>query len=123
MKRRIKRKVFMVGMAVSATLPLGSTAKAAGKHDHQIQPYSGWSGAELSMPLNVAEPPARDISLMGKLKSLLGGVGYGTDATSAYARDKGWRVELMRNEPAVDQAGDIRQARDKRFGLAFRMSF
>ncbi len=123
MKRRIKRKVFMMGMAVSATLPIGTTAKAGGKADHEAHPYSGWSGAQLTVPVDLAEPSPRDMNLLARLKSLVGGAAYSADAATAYGRDKGWRMELMQNEPAADPVGEVRQARDKRFGLALRMSF
>lgn len=123
MKRRIKRKVFMMGMAVSATLPIGATAKAGGKHDVEAHPYSGWGATELSMPVGAAEPPARQETLLGRIKGLLGGAGYGAEPASAYGRDKGWRMELMQNEAPAPDAGDTRQARERRVGLAFRMSF
>ncbi len=124
MKRRIKRKVFMMGMAVSATLPIGTTAKAGGKLDYESHPYSSWRGSQLSVPAtNVDAVDVGKVSLLGKLKNLLGGVGYGVDSESGYSQGKGWQVELLQNPADSERESDIRPARDKRFGLAFRMSF
>lgn len=122
MRRRIKRKVFMVGMAVSATLPISASAKASGKPDYESHPYSNWRTTQLTIPGNDADAgDIRNISLIGKLKNLLGGAGYVEASESPYSQSRGWQVELLQNHS--DQAGDIRQARDKRFGLAFRLSF
>lgn len=124
MKRRIKRKVFMMSMAVTATLPIGASAKASGKPDHESHPYSSWRSSQLSVPAaNLEDVDSGKVSLIGKLKNLLGGVGYSADAASTYSQAKGWRVELLQNEAHPEQSGDIRQANDKRFGLAFRLSF
>lgn len=122
MRRRIKRKVFMMGMAVSATLPISASAKANGKPDHESHPYSNWRTTQLTIPGNGADAgDIRNISLIGKLKTLLGGAGYVAASESPYSQSRGWQVELLQNQS--DPVGDIRQARDKRFGLAFRLSF
>lgn len=134
MRRKIKRKVFMMGMAVTATLPIGTAAKASGKPDYESHPYSGWRDVQMSVPAaNADDVDPGKASLIGKLKNLLGGGGYGLGAGtahsgaaysgSAYSQGKGWQVELLQNQADTEQTGNIRQARDKRLGLAFRLSF
>ena len=124
MKRKIKRKVFMMGMAVTATLPISASAKASGKPDYESHPYSSWRSTQLNIPgNNIDDADVRNVSLIGKLKNLLGGAGYSAGAASAYSQSKGWQVELLQNQANAGQAGDIRQARDKSLGLAFRLSF
>ncbi len=114
----------MVGMAVSATMPIGATAKAGGKLDYASHPYSSWRGSQLSLPAtNVDTGDPGRVSLLGKLKNLLGGVGYGAGGESVYSPGKGWQVELLQNQAGTEVSGDIRQAREKHFGLALRMSF
>lgn len=122
MRRRIKRKVFMMGMAVSATLPISASAKASGKPDYETHPYSNWRTTQMTIPGNGADAGGvRNMSLIGKLKNLLGGTGYVAASESPYSQSRGWQVELLQNHS--DQGSDIRQAGDKRFGLAFRFSF
>lgn len=123
MKRKIKRKVFMMGMAVSATLPISSSAKANGKPDYESHPYSSWRTTQMTAPGKDVDDGDRNISLIGKLKTLLGGAGYSTGSASAYSQGKGWQVELLQNQANAAQSDDIRQAGDKRYGLAFRLSF
>lgn len=127
MRRKIKRKVFMMGMAVTATLPIGTAAKASGKPDYESHPYSGWRDVQMSVPAaNTDDVDPGKASLIGKLKNLLGGGAYGLGAGADYSQGtqgKGWQVELLQNQVDTEQTGNIRQARDKRLGLAFRLSF
>lgn len=124
MRRKFKRKVFMMGMAVSATLPISTTAKASGKPDSEEHPYSGWQTAQLIVPGNLADDgEVGKVSFISKLKTLFGGAGYGSGAVQTYPGDKGWQMELLQNPGNGEGASDIRQARDKRFGVSFRLSF
>jgi hypothetical protein len=123
MKRKIKRKVFMMGMAVTATMPISASAKAGGKPDFESHPYSSWRGTQLTVPgNNIDDANSGNVSLIGKLKSLFG-VGYSTDGATPYSQGKGWQVELLQNDAGAGLSNDARQAKDKRFGLAFRLSF
>lgn len=124
MRQRAKRKAFLMGMAVATTLPIGATAKASGKVEPASHSYVGWQSAQLSVSGNrLDDPDVRKPSLFGRLGNLLAGSGYTAEGSSPYAQPRGWRMELLRNPVDAEQSGDARPAKDKRFGVAFRLSF
>lgn len=109
MKQRIKRRVFLMSMAL-ATGASGAAWAKGNKHDHDGA-WSGFSGSS---------GPARP-DLVGTLQGWLGGLRYSPE-TEAEA-GKAWRLEMLpaQDSPAASDNG--RPSRDRPFGLALRLAF
>jgi hypothetical protein len=108
MRQRIKRRVFLMSMAL-ATGASGSALAKGSKHDREE--WAGFSGSS---------GPARS-DLLATLQGWVGGLGYSAE-TEAEAQ-KGWRLEMLpaRESPAASDNG--RPSRDRAFGLAVRLAF
>lgn len=105
MKRKVKRKLFLMGMAVSTGVPGGAFAKDTIKSEGDRHGYVS-HGQGSSMYTPTAELP-----------------GYGVGPTQAYAPLKGWRLELLQNDARPGQVDHPRMLGEKRLGLALRLTF
>lgn len=127
MKRKFKRKVLLMGMAVAASLPVGAFAKGNGKAERDAH-HAGWRSAVSVSADGILEPPGmrpgsetgESGALFGKLKALVSGLPYRADDVST----PGWQLELLQSEPTRFQmTDDPRVAADKHVGLALRLKF
>jgi hypothetical protein len=97
MRQRVKRRLFMMSMALAAGAAGPAFAKGGGKADDDLSAYA----REGRGPYLTALPHA---------------------ATDARA-DKGWRLELLPPETRSAFDRDSRPRENQRFGLALRMAF
>lgn len=111
MRQRVKRRFFIMGMAL-ATGASGTAFAKGGKGAGEAPPYldDRLSTQAAAFPGGAAtRPPA----FHGAMNNLMG---HGPDDHS-----RGWRLELLPPEARLDQ--DYRPRPAQRYGLALRMSF
>ncbi|NTV97501.1 MAG: hypothetical protein HGA75_19185 [Thiobacillus sp.] len=98
MRQRVKRRLFMMSMAVATGSAGPAFAKGGGKVDDDLRAYiQDWRSPHVT-----TLPHA---------------------ATGASPADKGWRLELLPPETRSHFDRDTSPHESKRFGLALRMAF
>lgn len=125
MRRKIKRKLFLMGMAVSASLPGVVFAKGNGKleydaylrasHWHSVVPSALAEGA------SVGED--KSPGMFSRLKTIVDRMNYGSEAPVAYTKPSTWRLEMLQPTVAPGEGEAPNAASDKRIGLALRVAF
>ncbi len=124
-KRRMKRRMLLLGMAMATTFAGGAFARGSGKVNLGVHPYSGWSRSQLTVPvMGTGNVGVGRVSLFGRLKELFGGLNYRAGTPSAYAQPTGLQLQLMRSDLAEDGVeANPRLAGERFLGLALRLSF
>ena len=135
MKRKIKRSVFLMSMAVAASFPVGAFASGGGKVERNLSHYSnGGRGAPTTDLFDlIQEAPEMRIDgegggissrLFGKLKGVAQSLGSQLEAVSASDLHKEWKLQLSQPESARLGATDNpRVASDKPVGVVLRLEF
>ena len=125
MRRRVKRRLFLMSMAL-ATGASGHVFAQDGKSIPGRGHDFGGEHPAASLPLGDADDlglGANSGALLHQVKALLGGLGYGTETARAAPAPKDWRLQLLPPETRNDLGGDFRSNNTKRFGVALSMSF
>jgi hypothetical protein len=97
MKRKIKRKLFLMGMAITAGLPGVAFAKGGGKAEREAGLHaSQWQSVNSSalagdMDLGAAE----SAGLYSRLKTIVDRMNYSVEVPAAQAKPKAWRLEML----------------------------
>lgn len=125
MKRKIKRKLFLMGMTLAAGMPGGAFAKESSKAEYQAYlRASHWHSLSAAEPLAgesaAADKPALAFS---KLKAIVGRMNYAVEAPQAQYKPKGWRLEMLQSDIPADQADAPKAGGEKFLGLGLRMDF
>lgn len=137
MKRKVKPKVFLMSMAVAASLPAGVFAQEGGHSEHQgfRSHYSnGGRGAPVSDPIDVIqEAPEMRINdeggglsskLFNKLQGMAENLSSRVEAVPASEQDKAWKLELSQAEPArLGSTDNPKVTASKPVGMALRLKF
>lgn len=125
MKRKIKRKLFLMGMAMMAGAYAPVHAKSGGKHDQAAHDYSAtWTVDQYStLPFD----QTRDVAaitggLLGKFKEALGGLDFAVGGGVNAARRNGLGLHSYQPEVGSGFGGDPRLG-GGHTGLALRISF
>jgi len=133
MKRRIKRKVLLMGMAVAAGFPAATLAQGGGKVERHGYHYSsGGRDAPVSDLADVIqeapemriddEADRRSSSLLNKLRGIAADLGSRVEVVAAI--DQSWKLELSQSEPAnLGAAGHPKLNASKPTGVALRLKF
>lgn len=133
MKRKIKRKVLLMGMAVAASFPAAAFAQGGGKVERQGYHHSnGGRGAPVSDLADlIQEAPEMRIddegdggssSLLNKLKGMAASLSSRVEAVTAI--DQAWKLELSESEPAsLGSAGHPKINTSRPVGVALRLKF
>ena len=125
MRRRVKRRLFLMSMALATGASGHAYAQGGKSIPGQGHDFGGGYPAA-SLPLadgDGLEQGANSGTLLHQVKALLGGLGYGTEAAKPATAPKDWRLQLLPPETRSDLGGDFRTDKAKRFGVALRMSF
>lgn len=123
MRRKIKRRLFLMGMAVAAGA-IGHAHAKGGKLGQGEHDYSAWSANQLStLPFDPA-PAASTLSdgLLGRFKAMLGGLDYTVQGGVGAPRRQGWGLQLFRPE-AVTGVSDDPRLNGGQMGVALRINF
>jgi hypothetical protein len=126
MRRRVKRRLFLMSMALATGATGSAFGKGFGKGEDELRLHSDERGSA-----HVSALPDEDGggsggkagAWLGKLKGLLGGMQYGAEAGSPSPRESGWRLEMLPAEGKSEHPNELRLDRAKRLGVAFRLSF
>lgn len=125
MKRKIKRKLFLMGMAMMAGAYAPAYAKGGGKHGQAAHDYSAtWSVDQYStLPFD----QTRDVAaitggLLGKFKEMLGGLDIAVGGGMNVARRNGFGLHTFQPEVGP-RFGDDPRLGGGHTGLALRISF
>ena len=125
MRRRVKRRLFLMSMAL-ATGASGHAFAQGGKSIPGQGHDFGVDYPAASLPLADGDglgQGANSSTLLGQVKTLLGELGFGTETVKPAAAPKDWRLQLLPPETRSDLGCDFRTDKAKRFGVALRMSF
>jgi hypothetical protein len=139
MKRKIKRKVFLMGMLMAAGMPVGAWAKGPARPGGvETQPVdlseppaaSGLLVEEATMERSLtAEVPVPPTRLLASLRNLPGGTSGDAGMRSAYlppVQSATWRLEWMgrpaseARDPHVEHP---KMAASSGVGVALRLDF
>lgn len=132
MKRKIKRRVLLMGMAVAAGFPAAAIAQG-GKVERHGYHYSngGHTAPESDLADVIQEAPEmviedeagpRSSSLLNKLRGMAADLGSRVDVVAAI--DPSWKLELSQSEPAnLGAAGHPKLNASKPAGVALRLKF
>jgi hypothetical protein len=134
MKRMVKRKVFLMSMAVAASLPAGAFAKGGGKMERDGYSHSrGERGVPVASPgdeiqespeMQVSQVGSMDVSLLDKLRGMVKGLTYQPETGSDSVQDKSWKLELLQAESIRPGLTDNpRISASKPVGVALRLKF
>jgi len=133
MKRKIKRKVLLMGMAVAASFPAGAFAQGGGKVERHSYHYSngGRSTPVSDLADLIQEAPemriddegdGRSSGLLNKLKGMAANLSARVEAVTAI--DQAWKLELSESEPAsLGSAGHPKINTSRPVGVALRLKF
>lgn len=125
MKRKIKRKLFLMGMAMVAGAYAPAYAKGGGKHGQATHDYSAtWSVDQYStLPFD----QNRDVAaitggLLGKFKEMLGSLDLAAGGSVNLAQRNGIGLHSFQPEVGTGFGGDPRLG-GGHTGLALRIRF
>jgi hypothetical protein len=124
MRRRIKRRLFLMSMAL-ATGTCGH-AFAQGGRSAAGEGHFGGEPTDSALPLPENSGVGRGASpskLLGHVRQALTGLGLGAEAGSVSTAAKGWRLELLQSESGTGMGGDYRPGKAKPLGVALRVTF
>lgn len=131
----VKRKVFLMSMAVVASLPIDAYAQGGGKGERNVSHYSNGGRVALTSDLIdvIQEAPEMRIDgegrgiptrLLGKLKGMAESLSSLMETVSASDLDKAWKLELAQTEAArLGSTDNPRVTADKPVGVAIRLKF
>lgn len=121
MRRKIKRRLFLMSM----TMATGASCPAFAKGLADAHFYTeDRPGAHITAYPDEVEHAtgARLPDFLASMKNILGGLHYGAGSAPPPS-EKGWRLELLPPEPRMNFDSDFRPEKARRVGLALRMAF
>ena len=122
MRRKIKRRLFLMGMAVAAGA-IGHAHAKGGKLGNGGHDYSAWSAGQLStLPFDPTPAAALSDGLLGRFKAMLGGLDYTVEGSVGAPRRQGWGLQLFRPE-ALTGVSDDPRLNGRQMGVALRINF
>ncbi|MDD5388275.1 MAG: hypothetical protein PHD37_02950 [Gallionellaceae bacterium] len=133
MKRRIKRRVLLMGMAVAAGFPAAVLAQGSGKVDRHGYHYSNGSrdaqDSDLADLIQEApemriddEADGKSSNLLNKLRGLAEDLGSRVEVVASI--DQAWKLELSQSEPlSLGATGHPKSNASKPAGVALRLKF
>jgi hypothetical protein len=125
MRRRIKRRLFLMSMALAAGAS-GQSHAQGGKNMAGQGHHFGGDDADAALLLPDVGGSGTGGSSSGfvdRIKRTIAGLGEGAEARTATSAARGWRLEMFQPEPRPEMGGDPRLEKAKHFGMAFRMTF
>jgi hypothetical protein len=124
MRRKVKRRLFLMSMALATGASYSAFAKGAGKSaDAHFYGDERLSAHVTSLPVGeIGETETRPPLLFGKLKKLFGGLNLAPDSAPPSAARE-WRLEMFSPDARSDLANDSRPERAKPIGIALRLQF
>ena len=141
MKRKLKRKQFLMGMRVAAGRPAAAWAKGPAKvgvDTHEVDTHENkGEGHDLTVvDTEIAKPPemrveeelqprlhTRPNKLYVAMKQMLGEAERGLDPRPSLLQQPTWQMEIYADEPTAVKHDHPRIAGDTRLGLALRLRF
>ena len=126
MRQRVKRRLFLMSMALATGASYSAFAKGGSKIGGDAHLYADERvGAHFTTfpDEEKSEIGTKPSMLFGKLKNLLGGLSYRSDATPPPSGASGWRLEMLPHDSRSDIANDFKLEKEKRFGIALRVRF
>lgn len=123
MRQRIKRRVFLMSMAL-ATGASGTAFAKGSKHDSDdffgVNPQGpGKSGMRYHS--DNPHPDLGGAGLVGTLQGWLGGLHFSPENPAEAG--KGWRLEMLPDQGGPTGATDARPVQSRPLGLAVRLAF
>jgi len=127
MRLKVKRRLFLLSMAMATGTAGPAIAKGGGKMevDAAFDVQERYGAHVSSMPDAEIEGGNTSTTTMffTKLKSMFRELNYGSGVSTLPTESKGWRLEMLQADTKPDHASDPRLLQDKRFGMALRMAF
>jgi hypothetical protein len=135
MKRLVKRKVFLMGMAVTAGLPVAAFAHGGGNLERDGYSHSrGGHSVPNSSPVDlIQEAPEMRIdgegggmhtTLLDKLKGMVESLSSRAAAVSAGDPGKEWKLELLQSEvPKLGSSDHPKANAAKPLGVSLNLKF
>ena len=125
MRRRIKRRLFLMSMALAAGASGQSHAQGGKNTAGQGHHFGGDDPGAAHLLPDVASSGSGGFSsgFVDRIKQAIAGLGEGVEARTAPSAARGWRLEMFQSEPRPEMGGDPRLEKTKHFGMAFRMTF
>ncbi|MDO9227773.1 MAG: hypothetical protein Q8M09_18800 [Pseudomonadota bacterium] len=125
MKRKIKRKLLLMGVAMVAGAYAPAHAKGNGKSGHADHDYSAtWSVQQYStLPFSQTRYiGALPGGLLNKFRAALDGLDLSVEGGAGTARRQGMRLQLFQSDAGISVSEDPRLS-GKHVGLALRVAF
>jgi hypothetical protein len=121
MKRKIKRKVFLMGMALAAGLPSAALAKGNSKLAYAVEQYSGARHLADQGQTSVRSDEGISIDdLYGKLNRLTSAMHYNHQISTS-PKPPVMQLQML---PASEMpADDPKMAAERRVGIALHIAF
>lgn len=125
MKRKIKRKLFLMGIAITAGLPGVAFAKGSGKAEREAYLHaSQWHSVRSStLAGDMDRGEAESAGFYSKLKTIVDRMNYSVEVPVAQIKPRAWRLEMLQPNISLDQADAPRLSGEKRVGVALRVAF
>jgi hypothetical protein len=125
MKRKIKRKLFVMGMAVAAGAAGSAFAKENSKTAREdfLQASHWHSDDHVAAGAGVALAEAQSMGLYSKLKSIVGTLNYNVELPAAQIKPGAWRLGMLPSNAWPDLSEAPRPSADKRVGVALHLAF
>jgi hypothetical protein len=126
MRRRVKRRLFMVSMAIATGASGSAIAKGVGNGYNDARPYSsGWGKPDMASILgqDLPDSATKPLTVFSKFAAILGNLNLRTESSAAIPEARNWRLELLPPGVQSGPVGDPRLVGGKRVGLALRMAF
>lgn len=122
MRKRIKRRLFLMSMALAA----GASGHAFAKGDKgggEGHVFDGSAQHADTTRLAGDSVASGSTSLLHRVADALGGMRYGAPLEQTQPASKGWRLDLLPAQARPEPGNDLGAAKAKSFGVALRLAF
>jgi hypothetical protein len=126
MKRRVKRRLFLMSVALASGAGGSAFAKeiALPHYDAHARAADAYRPSVADVGHQVRADDSKPWILFSSLRKRIPGVLHaGADAHAGSRDAKGWRLQMMQPETAFAQDQDARLNQGMRLGLALRAAF
>ncbi|MBM4182364.1 MAG: hypothetical protein FJ209_12525 [Betaproteobacteria bacterium] len=123
MRQRVKRRLFLMSMALAAGASGHAFAKGGEKAVGEGHRFAD-AASDSTVFWPEAAQAARDSpGLLDRLGGALGAMRYGAAPESPPSAARGWRLDVLPAGAGPESGSDARAAKAKPFGLALRLAF